>query len=639
MTPPFQAPAKILVVDDEPGLRRLIEKRLERSGYDPASAGSAAEALEWMAANEPDLMLLDLKLPDAEGHEVVEQLKEIGRKIPFIVITGQGDERVAVNMMKRGAADYLVKDKDFLEFLPSIVQRVLAQVLTEERLAAAEEQLRLVKAAVEEAQDAILVATAGPSPLVVFANRAFCSLTGIDPQTAEGLPVSTIERNATVCFWRALASEAPLSGENSVVSSSGASRTLECQIAPIKNEEGKITHWISIQRDITARKLADKALDARVRQQAAVARLGNRVLAETPLEELLQEAAHLLVETLDVNFSKVQESLPDGMLFLRSGAGWRPGYVGRTLIPAEGTPDGRALSRLEPVIYENIQDDPSLESPSFFREHGVVSGIAVPIHDRDQAFGVLGVETREKRRFTGDDVHFLRAMANVLSEALERRNSEKEILEASSREQQRIGQDLHDGLGQHLAGIELLSHVLEEELADEGRPEAEQASKIAERVREAIAQTRMLARGLSPVHIEADGLMSSLKELATGVEEIFKVHCQFHCPRPVPVADNDAATHLYRIAQEATNNAIKHGKAQNISISLLQKNGSRSLEISDDGEGLSDAVSPKGIGLRIMNRRATMIGGKFEIRKNRPKGVTVTCTIPVTSGIKTREKS
>src|SRR5438309_348040 len=108
------SPATVFVVDDDRGLLRLIQKALERGGFAVASAGSGSEAIAWLARHRADLMLLDLKLPDTEAKELINHLTEIRRAIPFLVITGQGDERVAVDMMKRGALDYLVKDSDFL---------------------------------------------------------------------------------------------------------------------------------------------------------------------------------------------------------------------------------------------------------------------------------------------------------------------------------------------------------------------------------------------------------------------------------------------------------------------------------------------------------------------------------------------
>src|SRR5689334_10841350 len=150
----------ILVVDDDEGLVRLVSKALQREGFIIAGAGSGEAALAWLAANRADLMLLDLKLHDIEAQVLVDRLSREQHCPPFIIITGQGDERVAVEMMKRGARDYLVKDVDFLQFVPSVVKRALEQLDKERRLAEAEEQVHLVRSVVEQGFSAVLICSA-----------------------------------------------------------------------------------------------------------------------------------------------------------------------------------------------------------------------------------------------------------------------------------------------------------------------------------------------------------------------------------------------------------------------------------------------------------------------------------------------
>ncbi len=341
----------VLIVDDDQGLTRLIERCLRREGCSTAAAGSAAAAESWLASRSAELMLLDLKLGDVDAAVFIERLAAAGRLLPFIIITGQGDERVAVEMMKRGALDYLVKDANFIEFLPS------------------------------------------------------------------------------------------------------------------------------------------------------------RVL--------------------------------------------------------------RSLDRLE----------------------------------------------SERRLVAGE---------------IERAKLEQQIIEISERERRRIGQDLHDGLGQHLAGLELMVDSLEQRLASQDRPEAERAAAIARHVREAIRQSRALARGLSPVELDANGLMSALRELAANVSALFRVRCRFHCPVPVPVADNIAATHLFRIVQEAVSNAVKHGRAGEIDIILSAAASGLRLEIADNGTGFpSEIVGGQGMGLRIMRYRVATLGGAVSVGPGPEGGVRVICVAPL----------
>jgi signal transduction histidine kinase len=357
MTPDQKAPA-VFVVDDDRGLLRLVEKALQCEGFATAAAASGREALARLPRYRPALMLLDLKLEDMEGRALVEQLTAAGQCPPFIIITGQGDERVAVEMMKRGARDYLVKDGDFLQFVPAVVKRALEQIEKERRLAEAEAQVQLARA--------------------------------------------------------------------------------------------------------------------------------------------------------------------------------------------------------------------------------------------------------------------------------EHKRLEQEVLEISDQERRRLGQDLHDGLCQHLAGIELMSQVLEQKLAARSKTDAARAGEIARHVRDAITQTRALARGLSPVTLESEGLTSALLELAANAEKMFGITCRVECPPAAPTPGLAVATHLYRIAQEAVSNAVKHGKASQVLIHLQATGAQLVLIIRDNGSGFPEVASQQtGMGLRFMQYRAAMIGGVLSTKNQASGGAEVRCSLPL----------
>ena len=161
-------------------------------------------------------------------------------------------------------------------------------------------------------------------------------------------------------------------------------------------------------------------------------------------------------------------------------------------------------------------------------------------------------------------------------------------MRSAAREQRRIGQDLHDGLGQHLTGIAFMTKVQEQKLKEQGLPHAAEAAKIVKLVNEAIHKTRELARGLSPVVPESHGLMSALQQLSAEVEDVFGVSCRLQCENPVLIHDVSVATHLYHISQEAVSNAIKHGKARKIEIGLAASDNRGVLTIRDDGSGVQE---------------------------------------------------
>lgn len=217
----------------------------------------------------------------------------------------------------------------------------------------------------------------------------------------------------------------------------------------------------------------------------------------------------------------------------------------------------------------------------------------------------------------------------LTNEMQERMRLETELLGISEREQRRIGHDLHDSLCQHLTGTALAGQVLGEKLAEKSLPEAAAAEHLVVLVEEAIDLTRTLARGLHPMELEGEGFRDAFSELAASVTEHFKIPCRFECPKAMRIQAPTGAIHLYRIAQEAINNAIKHSKAALIVIRLDQDERVIKLSVSDDGVGVPEnSRNGRGMGLRIMAYRASMVGATFNLERVEPHGTRVTCVVP-----------
>lgn len=344
-------PQHLLVVDDDEGLLILMTAALQGEGYTVTGAGSGEEMLRILTDTKPDLLLLDLKLKDIDGHSLLEQLQQKGLAIPFVVVTGQGDEKVAVEMMRRGALDYVRKDVGVLDLLPGIVERAL----------------------------------------------------------------KTIAR--------------------------------------------------------------EKALQ---------------------------------------------------------------------------------------------------------------------------------VETMERRRL------------------------EAEVLEISENEQRRIGQDLHDGLGQQLTAIELMCQSVVSDLKLVDSNLAGRVSQIGVFLRDAISQTRMLAHSLAPYHLEIAGLEVGLKELVDQTAMTGKMKCCFVSPNPVEVESVDVMLHLYRIVQEALNNAVKHSQGDSVTVSLVHADRILELSVTDNGKGSPNGKAA-GIGLQVMRHRARIIGADLTIETAIGKGTAIRCRLSLPS--------
>jgi PAS domain S-box-containing protein len=212
----------------------------------------------------------------------------------------------------------------------------------------------------------------------------------------------------------------------------------------------------------------------------------------------------------------------------------------------------------------------------------------------------------------------------------ERRRLEHQILEISDREQARIGQEIHDGLCQQLVSLAFDANSLENALSAREWPEARTAQRIAEYLDQAITESRQLARGLFPIRLEAQGLPSALEELARATQARFQTKCRFVLNGAAAIGSKTVATHLYRIAQEAVTNAVKHSKAQSITLRLQARSGQVELNVEDDGRGF-DPVSLKeggGMGLHIMAYRARTIGGRFSCGRVEQGGTMISCCVP-----------
>lgn len=231
---------------------------------------------------------------------------------------------------------------------------------------------------------------------------------------------------------------------------------------------------------------------------------------------------------------------------------------------------------------------------------------------------VSEVQLGDRRIFTG-----------IVRDITERRRLEKEILDVTEQERRRIGQDLHDGLGQMLTGIGLLSQNLTRQLEQREVSEAEDAAEITDLLKEADQYARDLARGLTPVDLEASGLVTALERLVANAERLFDIECALHEVGSALVHDGTTATHMYRIAQEAVSNAVRHGKADRIKISLASGAEQIRLRIRDDGVGFpEDGSDGPGMGVNIMSYRARIIGGTLDISSSPGEGTTVTFTLP-----------
>src|SRR6267378_5227632 len=217
--------------------------------------------------------------------------------------------------------------------------------------------------------------------------------------------------------------------------------------------------------------------------------------------------------------------------------------------------------------------------------------------------------------------------AALQREVVERQRLDREIAQVADRERRRLGQDLHDHLGQHLTGTALAAQVLKEKLAAKCAPEVTEAGKLVRYVEEGIDLTRNLARGFFSPELEAEGLSVALQNLAETVTERFGINCVLDSDESIRVHDSTVANQLFQIAQEAVTNSVKHAAAKQIDIRLAMAGPELCLSIIDDGVGFPAKPRSEGLGLHLMRHGAALSGGTFDVRPNAEKGTIATCRV------------
>ena len=363
--------------------------------------------------------------------------------------------------------------------------------------------------------------------------------------------------------------------------------------------------------------IEQKGLDKPIRLPVQASKLS--LIQRKRVEEAFQAS--------EIRYRRLFEAAQDGILILDAGTGHITD-VNPFLVQLLGRPRSEFLGKQlwEIGLFQDVE-----KSKLAFRElqrDGYIRYEDLPLETWDGRY--IDVEFVSSSYKAGG----LRVIQCNIRDITERKHAEveKAILETVEEEQRRIGQDLHDGLCQQLAGVALMAKALEQKLSTVAPNEAADASEIAELISRSIDQTRDLARGLSPVEIEVAGLVPALQKFTAMIERLYKISCVFNYDesagfqcRYTPLL----ATHIYRIVQEAVNNAIQHGKAKRVMITLAVARERGMLTIQDNGIGLPpDAEEKQGLGLRSMRYRGRMIGARFKVSRAVGGGTVVVCSFP-----------
>lgn len=467
---------------------------------------------------------------------------------------------------------------------------------------------------------------------IVYANDALCRITGYSQDEIRAQPsfadlVHPDLREAVVAkHLRRIAGEQFENRyEIRILTKSGAPREVEIAAATMPGNDGLAV--VVVMQDISRRKQIENELKRQVRfTQTLIDAIPNPIFfkdteghylgCNKAFESALGMASDEVVGKTVHDFNPLELAdiyqKMDNALFKSGGL---QVYEAKVLF-ADGM-------RHDILFYKSLFTDASNQVA------GLV-GVMLDISTRKVAEEELRVARDELELRVAERTREL-AQANqeLNSEIAERRRLETEIIHVSEEEQKRIGQELHDGLGQHLTGIAFLAKALEQKLATQELTEKIDAAQIVQLINQSISRTRALARGLFPVELESNGLMAALEQLAVNINTLYGIPCTFQCSEPVLVYDNVVAINLYRIAQEAAGNSVKHGQAKHIWIELRNVGEKVFLAVSDDGVGYAPSAWERagGMGIHIMQYRAKMIDSSLEIHNDSRQGATLSVLV------------
>ncbi len=675
-------PLKILIVEDSENDAALLEIELQRAGYETVcqrvetaeDMGAALQGQRW------DLVIADYVMPHFNGLAALALVKDMGLDLPFIVVSGHITDDTAVAAMKAGAHDYVMKDN--LARLGPAVQRELREAEVRHQRRRSEDRLRAEHAFREAIENSVPsgIAVVDLEGTQTYVNPAFCAMVGWREAELVGAkppfaywPREEVE-SITDALGKVSQGDSPASGlELRYCRRNGERIDVLLQVTPLKDSFGNITGWVASASDITARKRAEVRLAA----EHAI----TRILANAPtLEEATPGILQVLLDSLEVDLGALWTIDTKRQLLHASamniGLSSPPlkafveGARRLSFAPGQSLP-GRAWQERQAVWMTDLSQEPSFMRQDLALKAGLRSGVAFPIQSGEDFFGVVEFFTQRMLPRDPTILNMMGAIASEIGQFIKRRSAEEalrrahdelemrvqqrtaalnatnakletaiaerkrlehELLDITEKERRRIGLDLHDDLGQKLSGIALMTKGLELKLAKDRAAESQEAGKIHGLVQEAMSHASDLARDLTTLDSKQKDLTGALNDLAARARQLFDISCRFKAAGPIPPLEGSVVGQLYKIAQEAVTNAIKHGKAKRVEIGLANGSHRLVLTVQNSGKPFPDLKSGStGMGLRIMNYRASLIGASLEIKGVGTRGTRVTCTVPVES--------
>ena len=485
---------------------------------------------------------------------------------------------------------------------------ITALKAVENSLHTSERTLRKLSRAVEQSPSSIVITS--PTGEIDYVNPKFTELTGYSVDEVLGKNPRVLKSGHQppefyADMWATILAGRDWRGEICNRKKNGELYWEFAVIAPILDEAGKVTHFVALKEDITERKRSEAALRESERSERERAAELAALLDAVPTPVFIShdpDCTHIVGNCAADELLHIPRG---GEASLSAPEGTRPRHF-------RAVKDGRDLNNDELPVQRAAR--------------------GLPVHGMEFSFVFDDGTSRDLLSYgttLWDEDGRPRGAVAVLIDITERKRLEREILEISECEQSRLGQDLHDGLGQELAGIAMLCKVLADELQKGAHPSSKSAADISTYVNNAISSARLLARGLYPVNLRRYGLCVALGELAGQTGSRLGIRCELRQTGVAPEFGESVVIHIYRIVQECIGNAIKHGHARCILIESLAGDGFHTFTVTDDGTGFEKPVENGGMGLHLMEYRARVIDAKITVEKPGQGGCRVTCTVPV----------
>jgi PAS domain S-box-containing protein len=676
MSPPLQ----VLIVEDSENDAALLEIELQRAGYQTVCRRvDTAEAMKSALESTPwDVVIADYVMPRFTGLSALKVLEEKGLDVPFIIVSGHITDSTAVAAMKAGAHDYVMKDN--LARLGPAVRRELREAEERRARRRADEKLKLeftFRQAIENSVPSGIAAV-DLEGRQTYVNPAFCAMVGWSEAELVGhrppfvyWPEEQLE-TLTDALGKVVQGTMPPGGTELCFRRRNGERFhVLIQITPLRDIYGNISGWVSSASDISTRKRAE----ARLAAEHAITR---RLAGARSLEEAAPDIVQDLLEGLEAEVGGLWALEPEGeslRLVLekpRVPLAQLEGFCRESrqmTVPAGSGLAGRVWQERRGLWIPEMAQETNMTRGAAAVEAGLVSAMAFPIQSGDSFFGVLELFTARRAEPDTTTLNMMMAIGSEIGQFIQRRQAEealrcahdelemrvqqrtadlvransqlqaaiaererleRELLEITEKERRRIGLDLHDDLGQKLSGIAMMTKGLGLRLKKQNAAEAAEAERISVLVQQAMSHASGLARDLTTLDFKEKALPEALRELAERAQELFSISCQFRVAGKIAPLKPNVVSQLYKIAQEAVTNAVKHGKAKEVAIDLSNGSGRIVLTIQNTGLPFPELKSRSaGMGLRIMNYRASVIGASLEIKGAKTSGTRVTCCLPV----------